>query len=728
MADETILIDIEYNTDEAQASIEQLSSTIEANRVEQARLREEYRNGEISSTRYSEQTARLRTQVQRENQQRRGLIRLLQTEQGSRNRLRQTIAQLTRERDNLNMSTREGRQRSEELRRQIDEMNESLRESGTASQQQTMNIGNYASALEGMAPGIMGFVQGMGQMTKAALKFIATPIGAVLAAITAAIALLVKAFNRSEGNINKLRVITGKLTGAFNGLLKMLEPVVAFLLDHVIVAFDTLGKIADKTVGLVARGLEKLGFEKAAESVEEFGNKMQEAATQGEELAAAQNELNNALRFAEKIQLDFQKLAEEQRQIRDDEARSVEERIVANEKLGEILQKQLAEELKIANKQLEVANMRIALEGDTTAALDERAEALTRISDIQERIAGQESEQLVNINSLIKEQNDLRAERQRLIDEEVQKALEQEEKIAEESIDAELERIEDSLAAEFDANKKTADAITDLYEEAEKLRTANSEKEAAKRKEIFENSVNFIAQTSQSLGGLLTTINQNRLNQELKAAGDNDREKEKIERKFARRNKRIAQAQAAINGALAVTKILAEVPKVDFGISTGILIAAAVATTAAQIATIQATKFGNGGRVPLAKRGAKFGKFRGASHSSGGIDLFTGSGKHVANVEHDENFYVINKKASSYINSLSDINQRIGGGVPLSRTSRKMQDGGQLDTQSTTQQGMNINDITTEVVRRLPPIIVKTEDIKTGLTDRENVINAGVVG
>lgn len=49
-----------------------------------------------------------------------------------------------------------------------------------------------------------------------------------------------------------------------------------------------------------------------------------------------------------------------------------------------------------------VANLRIDAEGKTTDLLDARAEALAEISDIQERITGQESEQLTNRVSLQK--------------------------------------------------------------------------------------------------------------------------------------------------------------------------------------------------------------------------------------------------------------------------------------------------------------------------------------
>ena len=76
-----------------------------------------------------------------------------------------------------------------------------------------------------------------------------------------------------------------------------------------------------------------------------------------------------------------------------------------------------------------------------------------------------------------------------------------------------------------------------------------------------------------------------------------DKQVQELERKAFQRQKRLSISQALVNGALAITRILADVPKVDFGISTGILIGSAVATTATQVGAISAQKFATGGYV-----------------------------------------------------------------------------------------------------------------------------------
>jgi len=716
MADDTILIDIEYNTDEAEKEIDSLTSSIEGLTVAQAQLKDQVEKGQISDVEASKQKAKIQTQLQTEKKQRKDLIKIVQAETGSRDKMRLTISKLIKERDSLDTSTAKGAKRSEELKEKIDQLTKAQKASGVAAQQQKDNIGNYAESLKASEKGQAGFIGGMKGMIKSSLAFIATPLGAVIAAIVGVFKLLQKAFQRSEGRMNKMRVVTGKLSGVFNGLMKILEPVVDFIVDNVIAAFDALGNAVDKTVGFVSRALGKLGFEKAAEKVDNFQKKMNAAAVAGENLAKAEAKLTQALRFAEKTQLDFQKLAERQRQIRDDEARSIDDRIAANQKLGNILKQQMASELDIANQQLKVAEMRIALEGDSTDNLDARAEALTRISDIQERVESQASEQLVNINSLQKERNELLEKEKELL----AVKLEDQQKVIDDEVEAEIARIDESLTRE----KEAIDQSVENWQEGEEAKTEDTKRQSEMRRDLVKQSLGAIQDITGSATQFLIDQNNQRLNAELIAAGDNEEKKAAIEKKFAKRNQKLAIRQAIVKGSLVVLNALATVPFIPSGL---IAAGAAAVATGFQIATIRNQKFKKGGQVPLAKRGMKAGTFSGPSHVHGGIPIVNGlTGQPIAEVEGKENFYVVNKNASSYINSLSDINQRIGGGVPLSSRSTRMQDGGQADVNGA-EQGININDVTERVVQNLPPIVVQTVDIKTGLEDRNDVLNVGVV-
>lgn len=99
-----------------------------------------------------------------------------------------------------------------------------------------------------------------------------------------------------------------------------------------------------------------------------------------------------------------------------------------------------------------------------------------------------------------------------------------------------------------------------------------------------------------------------------------ERKKAELDIKAAKRQKALSIMQAAINTAAAIMKIWAEVPKMDFGVSTGVLTALAAATGAMQIAAIAAQP------LPTARIG---GLVQGATHEQGGVLVNTEGGERI---------------------------------------------------------------------------------------------------
>jgi hypothetical protein len=97
-----------------------------------------------------------------------------------------------------------------------------------------------------------------------------------------------------------------------------------------------------------------------------------------------------------------------------------------------------------------------------------------------------------------------------------------------------------------------------------------------------------------------------------------------------------------------------------------VLAAVAALATAAQVAVISSQTFAEGG-IPRFKKSGVFG---GRPHSQGGTKGRFSDGTNVE-VEEDEVFIILNKRASKQIRQLSDFNYRHGG--------RKFETGGSLD-------------------------------------------------
>ncbi|MCM1555893.1 MAG: hypothetical protein NC048_10445, partial [Bacteroides sp.] len=181
-------------------------------------------------------------------QQEKALQSALNTTAKSIKEAREQNKLLTAARNATNVSTKEGVARLNELNAKIDANNAMIKANGDQALKQKMNIGNYASALSGL-PGILGKVGGGMQtaatMTKslgaAFTALIATPIGAMLAAIAGAFALVgagLKAFysDTEEGQKslrqwkvgwqvwkNEAKTALQNIGGAFDTLLQKMR-------------------------------------------------------------------------------------------------------------------------------------------------------------------------------------------------------------------------------------------------------------------------------------------------------------------------------------------------------------------------------------------------------------------------------------------------------------------------------------------------------------------------
>jgi len=107
----------------------------------------------------------------------------------------------------------------------------------------------------------------------------------------------------------------------------------------------------------------------------------------------------------------------------------------------------------------------------------------------------------------------------------------------------------------------------------------------------------YLSSASEAISTVTNLIEASK-ERELALAGNNARRREKIEREYMQKQKMWAIAQAVINGALAVTNLIANVKGSVLNPATWVAIATATAATAAQIAIISSQKMKEGGVVP----------------------------------------------------------------------------------------------------------------------------------
>lgn len=225
-------------------------------------------------------------------------------------------------------------------------------------------------------------------------------------------------------------------------------------------------------------------------------------------------------------------------------------------------------------------------------------------------------DQLTESNKMNKE--DLRSfkikkEQKKLIDDTFKAATEFNQMPTKDLITPFHEKIKDSLKESKEANQKVVESNQKLIQSEE-----DYQKELQRRKTILIESI-MLAQTLSNLyfeqqlqqiaierDARLRAIEDEK-NARISQAGITNQKRIEYERQFElerqqvmkeafEQEKKYKKQQAIINGALAITNILATTPD-PTGILQAIRIGAAIATTAAQVALIDAQKFEKGGWI-----------------------------------------------------------------------------------------------------------------------------------
>ena len=233
MADKTVIVKIEYDTEAAIKSINELTSTVEGQKVAQAKLKYELEAGTISQKEYSIALEKSKQITSAANTERKTTLQLISAEKGSVNELKANIKLLTAERDKLNQSTSDGRKAAGEYNTKINEMKAALKGAQSETGKTQGAFAAFGNSLKAIPGPIGGVISGIMGITRAGLAFIATPIGAVIAAIGLALGALMKYFKGSEEGQNRLNKVTNIAKGIWEAFMNIIEKVGKIIFDAV---------------------------------------------------------------------------------------------------------------------------------------------------------------------------------------------------------------------------------------------------------------------------------------------------------------------------------------------------------------------------------------------------------------------------------------------------------------------------------------------------------------
>jgi hypothetical protein len=513
--------------------------------------------------------------------------------------------ELRKERNALNLQSESGKKRAQEINALLDENTNKIKTNVSALEKQKINIGNYRSALDGVHPalgkvgaGLEQGTQGFKAMTMQALRFIATPIGALLAALVAVFTLLKSALASNNELMDKFENITNAVGVVLN----------------VIVA--RVGKLGEALIALVSGDFDK-AIDLTSQAFTGLAAEIENAVAQGQLYLDLSRELEDAQRALRietaKQENEIKRLvvAAKNRNLTFDEQEELLRRAL---RLEEEL---VAKRAENAQKDLVITAKRIALDRQLSQSSEEtfdqfvsrlvESERLNdeQIDDIVGKIEAVEQargsslafqEKLENSLSAIQEKRAVALEKQNKALEEQAALREANARAAREEVRSSKDGVErqDRKDPLVDAFTDRATVITDINDRMQDEMAERNEQAALAQIHRARAAAELEVEIERQKGAAIASILGNTA-----SLFEQDSVAFKV----------LASAQALINTYLAATAALASGSKINpvFGI---ISAGAAVVSGLASVAKINGVEFAEGGIV-----------LRGRSHAQGGIPI-----------------------------------------------------------------------------------------------------------
>lgn len=378
MAEKIVIAELELNTKALQESNTQLIQDIQKLRAEQKELMKDtdgLKNAtDEQAKKFVENDAALKNLSNQYNNNKKllsenitgvvGLNDAIDKEIKSIDDAKRNNQQLLLIRSQINTTTKEGADAIAEINAKLDQNTEFIRENVSASEQQKMSIGGYKEQIKGAFAdlnifngGLGGFIErsqqagGTGNLlknsfnsikegvigaTKASLGFIATPLGAVIAAIAVVLGVLYSVFKNFTPVVDKAEQAMAAIGAVFN-------------------------VVKNTIIGLVT------GTKSLSEAFSGLGSSMKDAAVAAAELKKAQQDLEDAQGILEISTAKANRQINEYLLKSKDRTLSEQERIRYLQ-LAQSTEKNLFNEKKrIADEELRIAQQQL-INGSTMSA------------------------------------------------------------------------------------------------------------------------------------------------------------------------------------------------------------------------------------------------------------------------------------------------------------------------------------------------------------------------
>lgn len=356
--------------------------------------------------------------------------KLLTTQAGSIEALRLQNAELNKVRNTLDIETQGDL--IEQLNRKIEENTETIKANADTVTQQKMNIGNYSGSIldaigsleafglkvppvfgkvvkstksmgasgKSLGESLMGATKSFGALTVAGVKFMLTPIGAVVSTLAVAFIAITTAINRNEDSVNRLKEAFAPLTRLFGLIMDALGELGDVYIKNITKQIESLEKGLISSFQAIAKALDFLGFDKQAENLRNFTDRMEENIQKAREYERAKARIVTLERENKIANAELESEMRGLQRIINDTNKSYAEREEAVKKANELEKQVIKNNIELAQLQLQTTREQIRLQGRKTELLNEEADLIARLKTLESDLTESELDSEEKINDL----------------------------------------------------------------------------------------------------------------------------------------------------------------------------------------------------------------------------------------------------------------------------------------------------------------------------------------
>ena len=679
MADEQIIISVNLDEGQTAQRLDAISKQMADLKIKQRELNDQYKAGAVNEEFYIKKSKELSVQLSTLNRQQTNLTAALQAAEktnddysDSLDGMRAKLNDMQRAYATLTKAQRESAE-GQEFLRAIGEQDAAVKGLEQSIGDARRNVGDYEGAIKRAFPAIgnlsdgidkatgifqalgkggvsalKGIVSGLGQATKASLKFIATPIGAVIAAIVAAVALMTAGFRKLQEAFKKNDEAGTNMAKLFASF----EPIL-----------DGISRLFDKLAA---------GIGKVAARLADWIGSNNEAAKAAQNLVVAVDNLEQAERdYTVNSAARNKEISELRAKATQTEKYSAEERIALLTQAMELEKKNLEDQKTIAAERLRILEETAKKESDTSDETSNKiAQAKAALYQAEEQYYSGTRRLLSQLNAAEKEVAAERAARKqaaleeafRVYDEEMKRAKllqdsleslanveeerakikkQQEEELAKLRKEAEsyiepgeeenIPSVDEIVRARFGVDEEAIAYYNELLEsgmDAQERFAAMSEWSAKRAAKSFADAAGSMAGAFNNMANMLNKY------------GAENKKAQAAAKAFALAGILASQAQAIAEGALAISAGIAQSQSVPFPAN----LAAIASTTATILGLItstassfmQAKQLLSGADAGAYEQGGVIG---GASYSGDRLTARVNSGEMILTREQQANLF-----------------------------------------------------------------------------------------